>query len=515
MKKQWRTTIILVVVLGLMLLAWLGSTLLPGAAAPSDTTSATTVLTNIFKAEAADISSMVVSNESATFSLLPKAGTDTSGKAVINWVVQDMADYPFAAATVNELASVGLKIDAGQEIAAGVTDLGLYGLAAPKTKLTVILKNGEKHTISFGNEIASGSYNYAVLDDSGTIYTVASSTVDKVKYDYLDLLDKSLVVGIEEKNLNSFAFERSKDNLKLVSSCVYAETVSDEATTTYFNFSVLEPIKKIGNTDNLTVLAKEALALEVSSFIELNPTDLVQYGLDKPLYTFTLGTGSKSVVLKIGKKADDSSYYMLSDAVPAVFSASSSAFSLLDMKFTEMVERFVALEGIWQVDQVKVDLPEYDVSFTTNLSISKNQNANDEGVAFTLDGENAAILNQKGDSLYSDFYVRIIAMQFEDLDTQAAPVNTHDGSIVYSIEADLENNIPAHTKMIEFAKRDAYTYYVFIDGIYTGYYIDGNKAFLSEKIDSEGIVIAYRNMKYAIAHAVNGVFNTEEGYQSD
>lgn len=514
MKKQWRTTIILVVVLGLMLLAWLGSTLLPGATAPSDTTSATTVLTNIFKAEAADISSMVVSNESATFSLLPKAGTDTSGKAVINWVVQDMTDYPFAAATVNNLASVGLKIDASQEIATGVTDLGLYGLAAPKTKLTVILKNGEKHTISFGNEIASGSYNYAVLDDSGTIYTVASSTVDKVKYDYLDLLDKSLVVGIEEKNLNSFTFERSKDSLKLVASCVYAEKAADESIT-YFNFSVLEPIVKIGHTDNLTVLAKEALALEVNSFIELNPTDLAQYGLDKPLYTFTLGTGSKSVVLKIGKKADDSNYYMLSDAVPAVFSASTSAFTLLDMKFTEMVDRFVALEGIWQVDQVKVDLPEHGLSFTTNLSISKNQNANDKEVAFTLDGENAAILNQTGESLYSDFYVRIIAIQFEDLDTQAAPVNTHDGSIVYSIEADLENNIPAHTKMIEFAKRDVYTYYVFIDGVYTGYYIDGNKAFLSEKTNSEGIVIAYRNMKYAIAHAVNGVFNTEEGYQSD
>ena len=405
MKKQWRTTIILIAVFAALLLAWLGSTLLSGTATPSETTSATTVLTNIINFEATNVSSMIVSNESSEFTMLPAAGTDTAGKAVINWSVQDMTDYPFAEATINDVANTGLKIDAGQEIAVGAADLAIYGLDAPKTRLTVILKNGEKHTISFGNEIASGSFNYAVLDDSGTIYTVAAATVDKIKYGYLDLLDKSKIVGIEEKNLNSFTFERSKDNLKLVSSCVYGENVTDESKTTYFTFSVLKPIPKAGNSNNLTILAKEALALAVNSFVELNPSDLTKYGLDNPLYTFTLGTGDKTVVLKVGKKADDSKYYMMSDAVPAVFTASTSAFSLLDMKITEMVDQFVALESIWLVNKVKVDLPEFGVSFAASLAIAKDQNANDNGVVFTLDGENAAILNRTGDqSLFRFLY---------------------------------------------------------------------------------------------------------------
>jgi len=141
--------------------------------------------------------------------------------------------------------------------------------------------------------------------------------------------------------------------------------------------------------------------------------------------------------------------------------------------------------------------------------------AEDDEVKFELNGKNAKIFSEKKKNLFSSFYQRIIALQVAGADPTADPVNTRDGSITYSMKADTVNNQPAYTEVIEFARRDDYTYYVFIDGEYTGFYLDGTKAFTADETGNEGIVVAYKKMIYAIEHAVDGVFNTEEGYQLD
>lgn len=147
--------------------------------------------------------------------------------------------------------------------------------------------------------------------------------------------------------------------------------------------------------------------------------------------------------------------------------------------------------------------------------MTKDQRADDDGVVFTIDGENARIFSEKDKSLYSIFYQRLIGILIEGLDTAAQPVNTRDVRLVFHIKADEENNVPAYTKIIEFAKRDDYTYYVFTDGVYGGYFVDGEKAFTSDRTDNEGILVAYKMIRYAMEHAVDGIFNTQEGYQLD
>ena len=87
----------------------------------------------------------------------------------------------------------------------------------------------------------------------------------------------------------------------------------------------------VGSTDKLTTFATEALGLEVSKFVEINPQDLSQYGLDQPQYTITLQTAAGDLILRIGKAADDSSYYMMSDAMPVVFTAAKDSFTTIDM----------------------------------------------------------------------------------------------------------------------------------------------------------------------------------------
>jgi hypothetical protein len=83
------------------------------------------------------------------------------------------------------------------------------------------------------------------------------------------------------------------------------------------------------------------------------------------------------------------------------------------------------------------------------------------------------------------------------------------------LEKDEDTGDGARVEKVEFARRDDYTDYVFIDNEYTGCYISRDDAFYSQESGSEGIVTAYKMMKYAMDAAVDGVFDTEDGYKLD
>lgn len=513
MNKQWKPLIIFSAIILVLLMVWLGTRFIPGIGAGEETTSASTRATvdPVFKTEMTDIARLEIENEKDTYTLVPEEVTDQEGEVSLIWSVEGMEDYPFSSSTVESLAKVAGHVYASEEIATGVTDLAPFGLDQPSGILRVFLKNGETHAIKFGQEIPSGYYDYVMLDDTGRICTVASTTADRVRSARLDLLDKEGIIGLDVNELTGLIFERAKDDLKLVADMALVGEAGSGSE--YFNFKITNPVHRDGSSDGLTKLVNESASAAAVAVIALDPQDLSAYGLDSPQYTFTLRTADKTVTLKIGAKADSANYYAVSDQFPAVFTLAASAFTAIDMKVTEMMDRFVCLESIWEVSKIEADI--LGTQFVTEIEMSKDQRADDEGVVFKLDGDNARIFSETDKSLYSQFYQRVIGIMIEGLDTEATPVNTKDARLVFHIKADEENDVPAYTKIVEFARRDDYNYYVFVDGIYGGYYVDGEKAFTSDRPDNEGILVAYRKMRYAIENAVDGIFNTQEGYQLD
>ncbi|HAL74864.1 MAG TPA: hypothetical protein DCM45_07250, partial [Clostridiales bacterium] len=392
MKKQWRTILIMGIALVALILVWAGSTLLPGSEPTEATTTTSLNLPVIHKIDADQVTSMTVNNESESYTLLPET-VSKDGKDQLIWTVEGMGQLPFDSSLTEKVANVGLILYASKEISAGEANLVPFGLDNPKTSITVLYKNGEKHTISFGNKLASGYFDYATLDGKGTIYSVASSTVNNLKQPLLSLLDKKQVIGIDAADLQGLVFERSKDSLKLVAACEYAEVNNGGTTSASYTFKLSEPLVINGNADSLTNFATASINLPVTGFVELEPDDLSKYGLDQPQYTITLQTAAKAVTVRIGKMADDTDYYMISDAMPVVFKAARSSLTNIDMPFVEMIERLFSLKSIWLADHVKVSLP--GAVFTVEIDFPKDASAEDDEVKFTLNGQNAKIFSEK------------------------------------------------------------------------------------------------------------------------
>jgi hypothetical protein len=277
-------------------------------------------------------------------------------------------------------------------------------------------------------------------------------------------------------------------------------------------------VSRPGNPTNLSPLVNGVLDLTGLQAVDLAPQDLSTYGLDQPRYQVKLDSSEvPAVTFSFGKSAGEGTYYMSSSALmtsngqPVVMTVSSSQLKAVDLALEDYVDRYIALKEIWLVSSVDIDLG--DRQFNIAIKMDKGQNSTDDGISFKLDGQDANIKDQKKNSLFSDFYQSLIGIQLAGFDFTATPANTTDSRIVYHLEADPETSQPAKILTIEFARRDAYTDYVFVDGQYTGYFANHQDTFTQDREGSEGLRTAYLKLKYAIDHAVNGVFNTEEGYQ--
>jgi hypothetical protein len=286
MKKQWRTILIMGVALVALILVWVGSTLLPGPEPTEATTTTSFNLPVVHKIDADQVTSMTVKNDIESYTLIPET-VSQDGKDELIWTVEGMGQLLSTGSLTEDVANVGLILYASKEISAGETNLAPFGLDKPKTSSQFAHKNGETHTISFGNQLASGYFDYAILDGKGTIYSVASSTVSDLKQPLLSLLDKKQVVGIEAADLVGLVFERAKDNLKLVTACEYAEISSGGTASASYTFKLSEPLMIDGNADSLANFTAATLNLAVTGFVEIEPEDLTKYGLDQPQYSIT------------------------------------------------------------------------------------------------------------------------------------------------------------------------------------------------------------------------------------
>jgi hypothetical protein len=512
MKKQMKSMVIMGVVLVLLLATWLGTTFVPGLKPGAETTTTTTTLAPVYTAQATDVAQILVHNAKGDLVLLPTEKKADDGTVTVTWLVEGSGQYPMSSGLIEALTQAALTVTPIEEIAAQTTDLATYGLAQPQSTLTIVGKDGNKHVINFGNALPSEAGYYAMLAGSGRVCTVDTNFGEQSQKSLIDLVDQSAVMGgVTSDKLTAFTFIRRKDNLKLMADC--KATKDETAGTTTVAFTVREPVVREGNSTNLTPLVDSTLAITATQYVELNPTDVARYGLDKPQLAYVLKTADSTIALAIGNSAGNDEYYALSSKVPAVFKVAASSLGSVDMKFVDMVDRFVAIENIWQVESVTVKAQ--GLSFTANIAMASDQKVTDDGVAFKLDGRDANIKSQNDNSLFSTFYQRIIGVLIAGIDTTTVPANTHDASITYQVKADLKAGTKARTKVVEFSKRDEYTDYIFIDGTYTGCYIDREATFNATRSGSEGIIIAYKQMLYAMDHAVNGVFNTEEGYKLD
>ena len=174
-------------------------------------------------------------------------------------------------------------------------NLGDYGLKEPVIEVSFKSK-GDKalRTLQLGTKTPTGSDIYAKLANEKKVFLVLGYLESTFNRQPFDLRDKKIL-----------SIDRDKvDRLEVVngdSTILLTRGAGD--------WKLASPVEARGDFGTVEGLVSRLQSAEMKSIVAENPTDMKQYGLDKPAVLVTIGLGSARAQLGLGAKTDKGDVY--------------------------------------------------------------------------------------------------------------------------------------------------------------------------------------------------------------
>ena len=253
----------------------------------------------VFTVESDKIDELEIKSESGDRTTLRRKGTD--------WEIVQPIAAASDQATVSGIASNLSSVEIQRVIDENPSDLKEYGLAEPRVEVAFKI-NGQQRRLQLGQKTPAGSDVYAKLPDTKRVFLIPSFLDSTFNRTTFDLRDKSVMKVDREK----------VDSLE----------VSSNAKTTRFEkkngeWQIAQPSAGRAEFSAVDGLVSRVSSVQMKSIVP-DATDLKKYGLDKPVATVRLGSGSSQAALAIGSAAETGTVYARDLSRPAVFTIESS-----------------------------------------------------------------------------------------------------------------------------------------------------------------------------------------------
>jgi hypothetical protein len=189
-------------------------------------------------------------------------------------------------------------------------DLKQYGLAEPRIDIgfKTAADKAFRHVL-VGDKTATGGDLYAKVGNDPKVFLIAGFIEGNFNKTPFDLRDKT-----------ALKFDRDKvDRFR-----VTAGTEDVQLALASGEWSLVKPIQAPADFGTVESMVGRLQSAQMKSIAAQNPTDLKEYGLDKPELTAVLGTGSSQATFLIGKKAAEGTVYARDGSRPMVFTVESA-----------------------------------------------------------------------------------------------------------------------------------------------------------------------------------------------
>lgn len=489
--KQWKKVIFFSIILVLLVVALIFSSYFKGKEDNGENPTPTPTNSPVLSVIESDIAKVTIENASGSMIFSPGSGKDESGNETVEWKLLSPENLKYDPELISPHMSELIQIPANTVISTTGGKLSEYGLDKPTASVSVLLKSGITKKVIFGMKTVEMASYYVMLEGTDRICTTGSGSADSAMLKPLDILDRNILGDMTVQLAQELQFKRKKDNVSLTAQSNNDGTADGQTPSTW---KIISPIKVDSNAEGFYPLLQQLTAITAASYVEIAPKDLSKYGLDKPLYEFTLKSADKSVHCILGGNPGFGQLYGYSDTIDAIFLCDTTQLTTIDKPFVELVNSFVHLVSIWELKAIDIDLG----TQTIHCDVKDDQE-NQEESDFKVDGKDANVVDSEGDSYFRTFYQSIISIFLKGIDTDAKPVYNPTYTIKYTF-VDSRASI-----VLGFVKRDELTYYFFKDNIYQGFYVSKDD-FISTKAGDEGLIPTYDILKTAIDNQVDGVY---------
>lgn len=247
-----------------------------------------------------------------------EAGTLEVSKNGDKWELLQPFRAPADKMDVESLLSQVKSAEAESIADEAATDLAKYGLDKPRVTVRVTDKGGV-HGIVFGKEAAGGKL-YAAREGDKEVDLVAKTTFDALDKKPADLRERQLIT-LDADKITFVQLTNENGSVKLQKVGGGNWEIS----------GVADPKQRKAKSDTVQQVIN-SIRSPAFKHVEEAPKDWAQYGLDKPVVTVQVNSGTgTSQIFSLGKKTPDGNYY--ARGVPnAAFQVMSYVFNDLNVK---------------------------------------------------------------------------------------------------------------------------------------------------------------------------------------
>ncbi len=420
----------------------------------------------------------------------------TSDEGSITWTLIDDDPSNDEAAlsvnTINSYISVLSTIYANSVITEP-SALSDYGLDDPEYTVTFELNDGSVKTIYFGNTTYDSGNCYFMVEGDSNVYTCLTIKRIYAAYNYIDFLSSQLV-NIAFDNIATVSFDRTLDDTHFTATCEINETGAPV-------YTCVEPYQ-IQTSTYFESLVSKIVNLEISGFVDISDDQLSEYGLDEPAFTFTfvLKTG-ETVVIELSQNLNGSFYGRYS-GVDEYFEVSSMQISGLETPILTLLNSYIHYFSASEISSISGSYG--DQSF--NYVIDVESAINDADGSVMLNGRNALVTNSEGRRSYAAIlYESLICIDVGGIEVDANP--TYEPVLNFTYVTKDYQSIS-----VDYVQRSTDSYYVFINGEYSCFYVYSRELFRDGGTDtfSYGAWSAYELCETAIDNQLNGMYDIPE-----
>jgi hypothetical protein len=249
----------------------------------------------VFAVDADKIDEIAIKAASGERTTLKKSGDD--------WQIVSPLGAEPDRAEVSGLTSNLSTVEMQRVIDEDPADLKEFGLAEPRVEVT-FTADGKEQTLQIGEKTPPGTDLYAKVGDQKKVFLISSYLDSTFNRTTFDLRDKA-------------ALKLDRDKIDAV------EVVTDgrqvRVTKGDGEWRLAAPTAGRADYTAIESLIGRLGSAQMKSIAAADATDLKQYGLDAPVATVRLHTGSSHAALLIGAPADEGNVYAKDQSRAAVF----------------------------------------------------------------------------------------------------------------------------------------------------------------------------------------------------
>lgn len=372
--------------------------------------------------------------------------------SIMGWVISEGEQFNLNNYAVNYICNYFCQLSTEKTVAFDCQDKSVYGLDNPVTLRVYTSDTGmdNPYVLYVGDCTPTYDAYYAMTDASNDVYTIdyASGSVfcvskDTLKNLYLFDVSSTELTHIKRETNGKVDLEFTRDEQAL--------------------WHMVKPIELPVMQSEMSTLCADLVRINLDSFVEENPEDLSQYGLDHPSYKLwleaTQADGKKSEEIWFGNSIVNGEtetlmygYFVNSKQV---FRIGISTVYLLKADPVKYLVPYCADITLADVKQIDIDMGEvYDMHETLLLNTDDRQ--------YTIGDTDLTALDSTDLNSQFEGLIRAISMmQFTGLEPDAQPEGEPAMRIVYTMEDDTQT-------VLEFVEKAENDYYLLTDGKYDG-----------------------------------------------